>query len=88
MKKQVNPLVVMGALALLAVIVAGWGFKAMQAPGYEPSPGVGGAPSVGSGYTGPGSTTAGSGAPAVSDPRGPNMPPPGVRPGDTSALKR
>ena len=75
MQKQMNPAVVAGVLALAIAALGGFGYKMMQPPPYEPSPGVAGAPAV-SGYTG-------QSAPGASSRTDPMVPPPNVLPGST-----
>lgn len=47
MKKEVNPIIAIGAFALLVIVLAIWGYKAMQPAPYLPSPGTGGVPATG-----------------------------------------
>jgi hypothetical protein len=84
MKKQIHPAFAIGAIALLVIVLAVWGYKQMQPAPYLPSPGVAGTPATGvPEYANmkPGSTRSGmpySQAPAGSTP---GMPPSAANPG-------
>jgi hypothetical protein len=85
MKKEINPALAIGAIALLVIVLAVWGYRKMQPAPYLPSPGVAGVPATGvPEYANMKPGNARSGMPYTQAPTGST---PGMPPSATSAAK-